>query len=143
MPQFSYPARIRRGQDGRYLATFPDFERAATDGKDRSEAIEEAIDMLGGRIANLIAERGEIPVPSAVRRGERLIPVPFWVAGKLALYLEMRMQGVTQTQLARRLGLSETVVRRMLDPDHDTRPEKLQAALSALGRSLVVSVEAA
>jgi hypothetical protein len=33
------------------------------------------------------------------------------------------------------------VVRRMLDPDHNTRSEKLQAALEALGKRVVVTVE--
>jgi antitoxin HicB len=45
------------------------------------------------------------------------------------------------TELARRLGVSETVVRRMLDPKHDTRPEKIQAALAALGKRIVVTFE--
>ena len=29
------------------------------------------------------------------------------------------------TELARRLGVSETVVRRMLDPKHATKPERI------------------
>ena len=45
------------------------------------------------------------------------------------------------TELARRLGVSETVVRRMLHPTHDTRPEKIQAALAALGKRIVVVFE--
>ncbi len=45
------------------------------------------------------------------------------------------------TELARRLGVSETVVRRMLNPKHDTRPEKIQAALVALGKRIVVTFE--
>jgi hypothetical protein len=40
-----------------------------------------------------------------------------WIAGKLALYLTMIEQGVTNSELARRIGVRETVVRRMLDPD--------------------------
>jgi antitoxin HicB len=45
------------------------------------------------------------------------------------------------TGLAKRLGVSETVVRRMLDPKHNTRPEKIQAALAALGKRIVVGFE--
>jgi antitoxin HicB len=43
--------------------------------------------------------------------------------------------------LAKQLGVSETVVRRMLDPKHDTKPEKIQAALAALGKRIVVRFE--
>jgi antitoxin HicB len=45
------------------------------------------------------------------------------------------------TELARRLGVSETVVRRMLDPKHDTKPARIQAALNALGKRIVVGFE--
>jgi hypothetical protein len=41
-----------------------------------------------------------------------------------------------------RLGIRETVIRRMLDPNHATKPEKLQAALAELGQVLAVSVVA-
>jgi hypothetical protein len=43
--------------------------------------------------------------------------------------------------LPKRLGVSETVVRRMLKPKHDTKPEKIQAALVALGKRIVVTFE--
>lgn len=46
--------------------------------------------------------------------------------------------GLSQSELARRLKVRETVVRRMLDPRHDTKPEKLQAALQMLGRQVVM-----
>jgi antitoxin HicB len=53
----------------------------------------------------------------------------------------MRESGMRNTQLAKRLGVSETVVRRMLDPKHSTKPEKIQAALAALGKRIVVGFE--
>ena len=138
---FAYPAIFRPDEDGRPVVSFPDFPRCHTDGKGTREAIEEAIDCLGSVIASRIAERAEIPSPSSLKRGQRLVPVPLWIAGKLALYLAMREQGVSNSALARRLGVRETVVRRMLDPGHETRSEKLQAALDALGKRIVVGVE--
>jgi antitoxin HicB len=53
----------------------------------------------------------------------------------------MREGGMRNTELAGRLGVSETVVRRMLDPKHTTRPERIQAALAALGKRIVVRFE--
>lgn len=53
----------------------------------------------------------------------------------------MRERRIPNTELAKRLGVSETVVRRMLNPRHDTKPEKIQAALSALGKRIVVAFE--
>ena len=138
---FSYPASFRRDEDGRPVVSFPDFPHAHTDGKDLQEAAEEAIDCLGSVIAHAITERLAIPVPSVPKRGQRLVPVPLWIAGKLALYFAMREKGVNNSQLARRLGVRETVVRRMLDPDHATKSEKLQTAMEVLGKRFVVAVE--
>ncbi len=64
--------------------------------------------------------------------------MPLWLAPKLALYLAMRDQRVSNSELARRLGLHERVVRRMLDPEHATKAEKIQAALAALGKTVEV-----
>ena len=93
--------------------------------------------MLAGRIA-----RGdEIPPPSKPKRGQRLIGVPLYLAPKPALSLAMRERRIPNTELAKRLGVSETVVRRMLNPRHATKPEKIQAALFALGKRIVVTFE--
>jgi antitoxin HicB len=141
MHSFSYPATFRRDAKGRILVGFPDLPEAHTDGRNMAESLEEAIDCLGSTIAFRIAEKAEIPASSRPKRGQRMIPVPLWIAGKLALYLTMTEQGVSNSELARRLGVRETVVRRMLNPDHDTRSEKLQAALEALGKRIVVAID--
>jgi len=139
---FSYPTIFRRGrEDGRILVTFPDFPRSATDGGDIAEAMLQAADCLGSAIAFALAYKEEIPRPSAARRGQRMIPVPLWVAPKLALYWRMRELRVGNSDLARKLGVTEAVVRRMLDPDHATKTAKLEAALEALGQKVVLGVE--
>lgn len=140
MFSIAYPASFRADGRGCYLVSFPDFPNAHTDGKNLADAVDEGADCLGSTIAERIAERLEIPRPSAVKRGQKLLPVPLWIAGKLALYLAMREQRVSNSELARRLGVRETVVRRMLDPDHATKTEKLEAALRALGKRIVVGV---
>jgi len=138
---YSYPAVFRRDSAGRWTVSFRDLPEAHTDGKDERETMAEAIDYLGSALAFRITHREDVPLPSKQRRGERSIPAPLWIAGKLALYRAMREQGVKNTELARRLKVRETVVRRMLDPDHATRTEKLEAALAALGKRIVVGVE--
>ena len=141
MLNFSYPAVFRADEDGRPVVSFPDFPESHTDGKDMQEAMEEAIDCLGSTISLRMSMKEEIPAPSAPKRGQRLVPVPLWIAGKLGLYPAMREKQVSNSELARRLGLRETVVRRMLDPEHDSKPGKIEAALAALGKRVVVAVE--
>ena len=141
MYSFSYPATLHRDAKRRIVVGFPDLPEAHTDGRNMAEALEEAIDCLGSTVAFRIAERATIPAPSRPKRGQRMIPVPLWIAGKLALYLTMTEQRVSNSELARRLGVRETVIRRMLDPAHDTRSEKIQAALEALGKRIVVAMD--
>jgi antitoxin HicB len=69
-----------------------------------------------------------------------MVPVLLWLAPKLALYLAMRDQEVNNSELARRLGVHERVLRRMLDPEHATKAEKIQAALAALVKQMTVEV---
>jgi antitoxin HicB len=140
---FTYPARFTSGRDGRVLVEFIDLPRVSTDGNDDIEAMEEAIDALGSDLSIRLSRKEDIPAPSAMKRGHRLVPVPLWLAPKLALYLSIRDQHVSNSELARRLGVHERVIRRMLDPQHATKTEKIQAALAALGKHLTVAVREA
>ena len=140
MSAFAYPATFTTGSDGRVLVEFVDLPRVATDGKDQREAMEEAMDALGSDLSIRLSRKEDIPSPSPVKRGQRLVPVPLWLAPTLALSLAMRSQAVSNCGLARRLGVHERVVRRMLDPRHATRAEKIQAALAALGKQMTVEM---
>jgi antitoxin HicB len=140
MSAFTYPARFTAGGDGRVLVEFVDLPRVSTDGKDDHEAMEEAMDALGSDLSIRLSRREEIPAPSGAKRGQRLVPVPLWLAPKLALYLAIRDRKVNNSELARRLGVHDRVIRRMLDPVHATKADKIQAALAALGKQMTVEV---
>jgi antitoxin HicB len=140
MSAFAYPAKFTTGSDGRVLVEFIDLPRVATDGKDEREAMEEAMDALGSDLSIRLSRHEDIPAAGVPKRGQRLVPVPLWLAPKLALYLAMRDQGISNLELGRRLGVHEKVVRRMLDPEHATKAEKIQAALAALGKQMTVEV---
>src|SRR5437667_1553974 len=115
MSAFSYPAKFTAGSDGRILVEFIDLPRVATDGKNDREAAEEAMDALGSDLSIRLSRREKIPAPSAAKRGQRLVPVPLWLAPKLALYLAMRDQRVNNSELARSFGVHERLISHMLD----------------------------
>ena len=138
----NYPASFLREDNGEgFHVRFPDLPEALTGGDDVEDTLVQAADCLAEAIAGRIARSEEIPPPSKAKRGQHLISVPLYLAPKLALYLAMRERRMPNTELAKRLGVSETVVRRMLNPKHDTKPEKIQAALVALGKRIVVTFE--
>lgn len=138
----AYPAAFQTETNGQGLfVRFPDLPEALTGGDDLDDAIQQAADCLAEAIAGRIARGEDIPSPSRPKRGQRLVSVPLYLAPKLALFLTMREQRVKNTELARRLGVTETVVRRMLNPKHDTKPENMQAALACLGKRIVITFE--
>jgi len=141
---FVYPARFERGdRSGVLVITFRDVPEAITQGNGEKDALWQAADCLEEAIAGRIAGGREIPKASKAARGERLIPVPAQMAAKAALYLAMREAGITNVQLARKLGCDEKEVRRMLDPRHPTKLPRITEALDVFGKRLIVSVEEA
>jgi antitoxin HicB len=138
---FAYPAKFTAASDGRVLVEFVDLPRVATDGKDEREAFEEAMDALGSDLSIRLSRRESIPPASIPKRKHRLVPVPLWLAPKLALFMAMRDRKVNNSELARRLGVHERVVRRMLDPQHATKTDRIQAALAVLGKQMTLEVK--
>ena len=138
----SYPASFLPEKSGKgFHVRFQDLPEVLTGGADLDDTLAEAADCLAEAIAGRIVRGDEIPAPSKLKRGQYPVSVPLYLAPKLALYLAMREGGMRNTQLAKRLGVSETVVRRMLDPKHNTKPGRIQAALAALGKRIVVRFE--
>ena len=139
--QFSYPARVQKDKTGFFLVTFPDFPEAATDGESIGEAVHNAADALEEAIAGRINRGDSIPHPGPLKNRQHKIPVPAQVAVKAALYMAVRDAGIKNTELAKRLGADEKEVRRLLDPHHRSKLPRLEAALEALGRRLIVGVD--
>ena len=70
------------------------------------------------------------------------VAVPAVIAAKLALYSAMKEQRITKVELAQRLGVSESAVRKLTNPDHRSHVSLVQKALRAVGQSLRVEVTA-
>ena len=98
-----------------------------------------AEDALIVALSGRIADRHPIPVPSPALPGQDSIAVPPLLAAKLALYIAIRNQGITQVALASRMGVSKSVVRKLLDPAHRSHIDNVVEALRHLGRSLLTS----
>ena len=140
---YEYPCILESDEDGGLVATFPDVPEAVTGGADRSEVLALAEDALATALAGYVHEKRDIPEPGATLPGQARVPVPTVVAAKLALFSAMRDQRITKVELARRLGLSESAVRKLANPDHRSHVGQVQRALRALGRTIKVEVTAA
>lgn len=135
MREFVYPARLTRDKKDRgYVVTFRDLPEAMTQGDTVEEGLEEAAGALQAALEGRIMDGLDIPAPSKPKRGERLVAVPVQSALKAALYLTMREGGISRVELARWLRIDEKEARRMLDPYHGTKAERLEQALAVLGK---------
>ena len=94
------------------------------------------MDALEEAIAGRIHGRDDIPTPS---RGKTYATLPTLTSVKVLLYQGMREQGVGKAELARRLGWHMPQVDRVLDVEHHSRLDQMDAALGAIGRRLDVT----
>ena len=140
---YNYPAEIERDEDGRYVITFPDFGWGATDGATRDEALVDAKDLLRELISATIREGKDLPQPSRAGKRRPLVIPPLQIALKAAVYEAYREAGVSQRRFARDLGVAESEVRRMLNPEHATKAETIDNALRRLGKRITLTVNEA
>ena len=136
--KYVYPARFVQHK-GTVLVSFRDFPEALTEGRTRADALVEATDCLDVATLFRIKEASPLPLPSRARRDEVLVAASPHVAAKAAFARAFSNSGLTRVALASILGVRETEVRRMLDPDHGTRLERLNEGMRALGRQLIVA----
>ena len=131
----AYPI-VFEEDDGTLLVTSPDFPELTTFGDDTEEATARAVDALEEAIAARIHHRENIPSPS---HGEVYATLPALTSVKVLLYQGMREQGIGKAELARRLGWHLPQVDRVLDVEHHSRLDQMDAALGAIGLRLDVS----
>ena len=133
-----YPVVLKRASNETVVATFPDVPEAHTVGNDEAQALARASDALETALAIYVDESRDLPRPTRLRKGHRVVTLPPMAAAKLAIYQAMRDQGVSRSELARRVGCDPKEVRRLLDLTHHSRLDRLEAALAALGKRLVI-----
>lgn len=136
--RYAYPAELLR-EDGGVTITFPDVPGAISEGANRAEALAEGADALASILAAMAADGLPIPAPGAAR-GRPLVSVSILEATKLALNEAMRKSGVSNTELALRLGCDEKAVRRLRDVLHASRIADVEKALAALGKRVVTNI---
>ena len=143
--QYAYPCNLipDREEGEGFIVTFPDVPGAITGAQTREESLFLAEDVLVAMLAVYVQQQREIPTPSPVVDGQELVAVPPIAAAKLALYTAMREQGITGDALAVRLNLSDSAIRKLLDPDCYSHISQIMRALRNVGRSLVIEDRAA
>jgi antitoxin HicB len=123
------------------LVTCPDLPEVATFGEDAQDALGYAVAAIEEALAARMAQKKDIPLPAS-QPAEDLHPVRLGTqtALKVLLYVAMRRQNVTKAELARRMGIARQHADRLLDLNHASRLEALDAAFLALGQEVVMEL---
>lgn len=137
-----FPVELIEEENGTVTAVVPDIPGTHSFGGDAVEALVRVVDAIESMMMALIADREDIPVPSAAN-GRPTVALPALTTAKIGLYRAMRETGIGKAELARRLGWHLPQVDRALDLRHASRLDMIEAALRALGKQLSVEVEEA
>lgn len=135
-----YRIRLTKDTNDTFLVTVPSIPPALTSGKTREEARARAVEAIEMAFIGYIHDGRDIP-PSDTGRGN-MVTIPAIGEAKLGLYSAMRTAAMTKAELARRLGWHRQQVDRLLDMNHASRIEQIEAALRVLGKGLSVQVYA-
>ena len=139
----AYPARFTPEAEGGFTVTFGDLPEAITHGANESDARAMAAEVLELAVAERMDRGADIPSASPAGPGEIPVSLRPLLAAKVALHCTLARDRVTKSDLARRLGVDEAVVRRMLHPRRATRIDNVALALDALGVTLQVTAVSA
>ena len=139
----AYKVKLEPDDNDTLLVTSPELPGLVTYGEDRAGALTHPVGALEELIASEIADSRDVPRPrgtTRLKRDEALVPLPALSALKLELYWAMRASKITRAELARRLSWNRESVDRLFRLDHASRLDQLEAAFSALGRRIDVSI---
>ncbi len=133
-----YPVTLEDDDNGTVLVSFPDFPEAHTFGEDKADAVAHAVDALETIVMAYAKDGKAIPEPSEVTAES--VELPALAATKAQLYAAMRQQRMKKATLAKRLGVHRQQVDRLFDVKHASRLDQMEAAASALGGTLTISL---
>ncbi|RXZ38154.1 type II toxin-antitoxin system HicB family antitoxin [Oxalobacteraceae bacterium CAVE-383] len=134
-----YPATFTRDRkNGGFVVTFRDIPEAITQGDTEDEAMEMARDVLTEAMSVYFDEKRAVPLPSAAKRGDRLVDLPASISAKVLLLNEMLSSNVWASELARRMDTTPQEVSRLIDLKRTTKIDRIEQALAALGKQLTL-----
>jgi antitoxin HicB len=132
-----YPFRLVLDDNDTVRVEFPDVPEANTFGETEEEALIQARDALETALEFYIEREQDLPKPSPLHGKSGIAPTPLGSL-RLQLYQAMRDQNVNKAELARRLGWHYPQVVRLFNFEHGSHVKQLEAALAAVGRTVVV-----
>lgn len=141
MERFEYAVKLTPAEEGGFVVTCRDLPQLITQGEDVADALTEAADAMDEVFAAYMQGGLSFPAPTKAKRGEYQVSPPAETVAKAALCVAMHEAGITKVQLAKKLGVDEKEVRRLLDPHYGSKLPRIAQAINMLGHRLVIGLE--
>jgi len=138
---YHYPITVHHENDHYWSSCF-DLPEAHSAGDTLDELLHNAPHGIALALSIHVDQGRAIPQASRPHPGQVVIHLPAQVVAKAALWNALCQRGLRVADLARRLNLSHPVARRLVDFEHNSKLEQVEAALAALGQRLEMRVEA-
>lgn len=127
-------------KDGsRYSVDCRDLPEMHSAGDNIEDAIKEAKDAIETTLMLYIDSQRIIPAASAKVEGEYWVYISSLSAAKALLWNEFKRQGITKTELGKRIGIDIKGIEYLFDIMHNTKMERIDAAFEALDKRLEIS----
>ena len=133
-----YPISVHKEKDHLW-SSCPDIPEAHSAADTIEELLENAVEGITLAMSIYVDRGVAIPAPGMHEAGQHVVTLPVAVGAKAILWNEMCAQGMRIADLARTLELSHTPASRLVDFEHKSKIEQIEAALAALGRRLQIS----
>jgi len=113
-----------------------DLPEVEAHGPTKEAALERCHDSLIACLDSFFSSRTSVPMPSRCDGAFICLPASIWA--KVILLNAVVEQGITNTELARRMNLSRQEMNRIFNLTHSTKIDTIQKGLSVLGKQLEI-----
>ena len=138
---FNYPVIIlEQGPAGGFVAIFPDVPEVCAHGENEGEVLLAAEGALDDALAGRLRGYQSLPVIGRTAPAQHAVQPSALKRAKLSIYAAMMAQGISKSELARRLGWHRMQIERLFDLRNATRMNHIEAAAHALGLSVKIDI---
>lgn len=126
------------------MAVCRDMPRFVTAGETKEEIITLAPEAFEIAVECYMDENIPVPLPSGDTPEKGcVIVLPVTLSAKIELYNALLDSHVSKSELARRMGIPNQNIKKLLSPSTKSRLDTIESAFAALGKRLDISVSAA
>jgi antitoxin HicB len=136
----TYPVKLAPYTNGVLQAAFPDVPGAHAEGKNKEDALMNALEALEAVFQSYVEDGISLPLPSQRTTGQASLTLSPLSTAKVLLWNEMVAKQLNKDELARRLDVAPSVVDDLFDFARPSAMDLIDQAARALGRRIELTL---